>query len=85
MATKQVEKVTFNIPSEMKAQLLSIKEELGVSMSTLYKDAIAAYIKNREIERWKRGAKLAKDDPQYQHFVQEISEAADDIHDYPAR
>ena len=49
------EKMAVTIPYESKSQLLILKEELHTSMSTIYKDALKAYIDQKR-ERWQKAA-----------------------------
>jgi len=44
-----MEKVTFNIPTELKEQVIALKDELKVLLST-----IANYIKQKELEKWQK-------------------------------
>lgn len=76
------EKITVTIPFELKGQLVALKDELKTSMSTIYKEALEAYIEKKEMEKWQKGAELAKKDKNYLHFISEISNDAGDIYDY---
>jgi len=76
------EKVTVTIPSELKEQLSSLRDELNVSISSLYKEALEAYLESRELKRWERGAELASSDQTYIKFVEELSEDIGDIYGY---
>lgn len=76
------EKITVTIPFELKEKLVLIKDELKTSMSTIYKEALEAYIEKKEIERWQKGAEMASKDKNYLQFVNEISNDAGDIYDY---
>ena len=58
-SSNSFEKVTFNIPSELKEQVIALKDELKVSLSSIYNEAIANYLKQKELEKWKRGVSLA--------------------------
>jgi predicted transcriptional regulator len=60
-----VEKVTFNISSSLKEQVIELKDELQVSLSTIYNEAIANYLKQKELEKWHRGVAMALDDEEY--------------------
>ena len=46
-----LEKVTFNIPVELKEQVVALKDELHVSLSTIYNEAIANYLKQKELDK----------------------------------
>ena len=76
------EKVTITIPSELKEQLISLKEELNMSISLLYKEALEAYLEDKEMKQWERGAKLASADKEYMKFLNEISKDVGDIYEY---
>ncbi|OHE11037.1 MAG: hypothetical protein A2525_02725 [Sulfurimonas sp. RIFOXYD12_FULL_36_11] len=77
----KAEKITITVPHELKEQVLALKEELHASISSLYKDAMQSYIKQKEIERWERAAAEASKDKDYMSFVEEISDAGD-IYEY---
>ena len=76
MASTQLkaEKITIAVPPEL-------EEELHASISSLHKDAMQSYIKQKEIERWERAAAEASKDKDYMSFVEEISDAGD-IYEY---
>ena len=57
-----IEKVTFNIPIELKEQVIALKDELKVSLSAIYNEAIANYIKQKELEKWQKGVDMALND-----------------------
>ena len=83
MATQiKSEKVTITIPSELKEKLTDIKEELNVSISSIYKEALEAYLDTKEMKRWEKGALLASKDKTYVKFVDELSQDAGDIYEY---
>ncbi len=71
----QTEKVTFNIPAELKRKVSKLKEEMHVSFSTIYNEAIAEYVRQKELEKWKSGANKALKDETYR---KEMSEMGDD-------
>ena len=78
----QVEKVTFNIPVELKEQVLTLKEELHVSLSSIYNEAIANYIKQKELDKWQKGVSLALDDKEYMDLTEELGSDAGDVYEY---
>lgn len=78
----QVEKVTFNIPVELKEQVIALKEELHVSLSTIYNEAIANYIKQKELDKWEQGVSLALEDKEYMAFTKELGSDGGDIYEY---
>ena len=77
-----MEKVTFNIPTELKEQVIALKNELKVSLSSIYNEAIANYIKQKELEKWKKGVSMALEDREYIHLTKELSSDDGDIYEY---
>jgi len=69
---EKMEKVTFNMPSELKAKLTMIKEEMHISFSTLYNEALERFVKEKELEKWKKGAQLASKDKAYMTLAKEL-------------
>ena len=78
----EMEKVTFNIPRELKEKAVSLKEELHVSLSTIYKEAIENYIKQKEIDKWQNGVNLALKEKSYQELSQELASDNGDLYEY---
>ena len=77
-----IEKVTFNIPLELKEQVIALKNELKVSLSAIYNEAIANYIKQKELEKWQRGVNMALADQEYMALTKELGSDNGDIHEY---
>lgn len=78
----QVEKVTFNIPVELKEQVLALKEELHVSLSSIYNEAIVNYLKQKELDKWQKGVSLALEDKEYMALTEELGSDAGDVYEY---
>jgi post-segregation antitoxin (ccd killing protein) len=74
-------KVTFNIPSDLKERASRLKDELHISMSALYKDAIDAYVKQKEREKWENAAKLMRKEYENNPELKEWVEFEDEIYD----
>ena len=77
-----MEKVTFNIPSELKAQLAVLKDEMHISFSAIYNEAIANYVKQKELEKWRKGAELAMEDKEYMALSEEFGGDQGDLYEY---
>ncbi len=77
-----IEKVTFNIPLELKEQVIALKNELKVSLSAIYNEAIANYIKEKELEKWQKGVEIALNDKEYINMTQELTSDNGDIYEY---
>jgi len=76
------EKVTFNMPSELKEQLVALKDEMHMSLSAIYNEAIANYIKQKELEKWQKGAERAVKDKEYMKLSEEFGNDQGDIYEY---
>ena len=77
-----VSKLTTTIPSELKERLVFLKNELHVSMSTIYKEALEQYLERKEIERWEKGAKLASENKEYRQLCKTIGNDGGEIYEY---
>jgi len=77
-----MEKVTFNIPIEIKKQVIALKDELKVSFSTIYNEAITNYIKQKEIEKWQKGVDMALADQEYMALTNKFASDNGDIYEY---
>lgn len=81
-SSNSFEKVTFNIPSELKEQVMALKEELKVSLSSIYNEAIANYLQQKELENWQKGVSLALQDKEYMAFSKELGNDNGDLYEY---
>lgn len=81
MVNSSTEKITFNMPVELKEKVLQLKDELKVSLSTIYNEAVKNYIQQKERERWQKGAELALGDTAY---LETASDVGGELYDYPA-
>ena len=77
-----IEKVTFNIPLELKEQVVALKDELKVSLSAIYNEAIANYIQQKELEKWQKGVNMALADQEYMALTKELGSDNGDIYEY---
>lgn len=77
-----VEKVTFNIPTELKEQVMLLKDELKVSLSSIYNEAITNYLKQKELDRWQKGVSMALEDKEYISLSLEIGDDNGDLYEY---
>ncbi len=80
-----MEKVTFNMPTELKKQVMELKEELQVSLSAIYNEAIVNYLKHKEIEMWQRGVSMALEDEEYMEQAKELGSDTGDWYEYQAK
>ncbi|WP_456433121.1 type II toxin-antitoxin system CcdA family antitoxin [Nitratifractor sp.] len=77
-----IEKVTFNLDRNLKEKVMALKKEMGVSLSSIYNEAIAEYLKRKELERWEKAASQAKVDQEYQGFTEAIGEDDGGVYEY---
>jgi post-segregation antitoxin (ccd killing protein) len=76
------EKITVTIPHDLKEKLVNIKDELKISMSAIYKEALEAYLEKKELEKWEKGALLASFDKKYVSLSKELGNIDGKIHEY---
>ena len=81
-SSNSYEKVTFNIPSELKEQVMALKDELKISLSSIYNEAIANYLKQKELENWQKGVSLALQDKEYISLSKELGNDNGDLYEY---
>jgi len=79
---KEYDKVTFNIPTDLKNRVVALKEQMNVSLSTIYNEAIESYLKQRELQKWQKGAIKALEDKEYLEFSKELASDGGDIYEY---
>ena len=77
-----MEKVTFNIPTELKEQVVALKKDLKISLSAIYNEAITNYLKQKEIERWRQGVSMALEDKGYMALAKEMGSDNGDLYEY---
>ena len=82
LQNSSMEKVTFNMPTELKEQVIALKEDLQISLSAIYNEAIANYLKQKEIERWSQGVSMALEDKEYMVLAQEMGGDNGDLYEY---
>ncbi|MEA1952970.1 MAG: hypothetical protein U9O24_01070 [Campylobacterota bacterium] len=80
--SNSIEKVTFNISSELKEQVMALKDELKVSLSSIYNEAIANYLKQKELDNWQKGVSLALQDKEYMALSKELGDDHGDLYEY---
>ena len=79
---KTIEKVTFNIPTELKQDVVKLKNELKVSLNTIYKNAITEYVKKQELKKWEEGAIKASKNQEYLSKCQDLSKFGTQLYEY---
>lgn len=76
-------KDTVYLPVEIKEKALQFKKSLKISLSTLYRTAIAEYLDRKELEKWENGAKIAAENKEYVKHSKELSNTTGgELHEY---
>ena len=79
---QKIEKVTFNIPSELKKDVVKLKDELKVSLNTIYKNALTEYVKKQERKRWEEATLKAAQNKGYIAESKELADTGVEIYEY---
>ena len=79
---QKIEKVTFNIPSELKKDVVKLKDELKVSLNTIYKNALTEYVKKQERKRWEEATLKASQNKEYIKESKELADIGVEIYEY---
>ena len=82
VANKTYVKVSFNLPTEIKSEVVKLKDTMKVSLNTIYKTAIAEYVERQEIKRWEKGVELASKNKEYLNSCQELGNTGGELHEY---
>ncbi len=77
-----IEKVTFNLDKNLKEKVMALKKEMGVSLSSIYNEAISDYLKRKELARWEEAASKAAEDQEYRNFGETVGEDDGGLYDY---
>jgi post-segregation antitoxin (ccd killing protein) len=78
VSAQNVEKITITIPSELKERLAALKDELHLSVSAIYREAVMLYIAKKETESWEKGALIASAEYKNNPELKDWSEFAGD-------
>ena len=77
-----INKVTFNISSDLKRDLVILKNELRVSFNTIYNNALKEYVKKQELKKWEQGAKKASQNKEYLKECTDIADSGVEVYEY---
>ena len=81
VSVKKAEKITLTLPSELKERLSILKDELHLSVSAIYKEALMQYIAKKEAELWEKAAQLASNEYKNNPELREWNEFTGDTHE----
>ncbi|SFV67242.1 hypothetical protein MNB_SV-12-493 [hydrothermal vent metagenome] len=82
LASQKAEKITVTIPYELKEKLYALKNEFQTSMSAIYKEALKAYVKQKEQERWKKAVVLMEQEYEGNPELTDWLDFEEDFYDY---
>jgi len=82
IATQKAEKITVTIPYELKEQLYALKNEFRTTMSAIYKEALKAYVKKKEEERWRKAVVLMEQEYENNPELTDWLDFEEDFYDY---
>ena len=78
---KRYEKVTFNLPKDLKQKIIDIKKEHNLSMSAIYVEAIKKYIEDLELKKWEDAVLKASKDKDYINLLNDNLNSGD-VYEY---
>ena len=76
------EKVTIQIPKELKSEVKELKEILNISMNSIYQNAIDEFVKKQKRKRLKREALAMLDEYKTDPELKELSDFSEEIYEY---
>ena len=76
------EKVTITIPCDMKTEIAKIKEDMKVSMNSIYQSAIKEYLTKKKRERLRKEAESMVSYYETNEDAVELLKEAGDIYEY---
>lgn len=82
MVYKTQEKVTVVLPSLIKQEVVKLKDELKVSMNSIYQTAIVEYVEKKRREQIKKEALEMVSEYKNNPEMQELSAFEEDIYEY---
>lgn len=82
LSVPKAEKITVTIPYELKEQLNALKDEFHTSMSAIYKEALKAYVEQKEREKWRNAVELMEKEYETNPELSDWLEFEEDFYDY---
>lgn len=82
MVLTQQEKVTITLPTQMKEEVAKLKEEMKISMNSIYQTAIQEYVKKKNREKLKLEASQMIEEYKTNPEMRELSNFQEDIVEY---
>ncbi|MDQ7085297.1 MAG: hypothetical protein Q9M36_10385 [Sulfurovum sp.] len=82
LSAQKAEKITVTIPYELKEQLNALKNEFQTSMSSIYKEALKAYVEQKEKEKWQKAVNLMEKEYENNPELTDWLDFEEDLYDY---
>jgi metal-responsive CopG/Arc/MetJ family transcriptional regulator len=82
MVSMQQEKITITIPTQIKEEVAKLKDDLKVSMNSIYQTAIQEYVKQKNREKLRAEALQMVDEYKNNPEMIELSNFEEDIVEY---
>ena len=82
MVCVQQEKITITIPTHIKEEVAKLKDDLKVSMNSIYQTAIQEYVKQKNREKLRAEALQMVDEYKNNPEMMELSHFEEDIVEY---
>lgn len=82
MLSVQQEKITIAIPTHLKEEVVKLKDDLKVSMNSIYQTAIQEYVKQKNREKLRAEALQMVDEYKNNPEMMELSNFQEDIVEY---
>lgn len=82
MVCVQQEKITITIPTHIKEEVAKLKDDLKVSMNSIYQTAIQEYVKQKNREKLRAEALQMVDEYKNNPEMMELSNFEEDIVEY---
>lgn len=81
MVAKQ-EKITIILPAQIKQEIVKLKDDLKISMNSIYQEAIEEYVKKKNREKLRKEASLMVEEYNNNSEMIELANFEEDIVEY---
>lgn len=61
---------------------MSPKKDLHLSISTIHKEALEQFLEKKELDKWKKGVKLAEKNKEYLQLCKTLGNESGEVHEY---
>lgn len=82
MVLSQQEKVTITLPTEVKKEVAKLKDEMKISMNSIYQNAIQEYVKQKKREKLRLEASQMVEEYKTNPEMIELCNFQEDVAEY---